>query len=72
MFKGPLSQGVVLIVKSCGTNISANVNSNTTKLSIKTLWLWEYWKVVPDLQSDPRGALGRPHVGPTGIASRLI
>ena len=26
----------------------------------------------PNSQSDPRGALGRPPIGPTGIVSRLI
>ena len=30
---GPLSPGVVLIVKSCGTNFSANVNCMTMKFS---------------------------------------
>ena len=30
---GPLSPGVVLIVKSCGTNILGNVNCITMKFS---------------------------------------
>ena len=61
VFVGPLSPGVVLIVKSCGTNISANVNCIRMKLSTISMWLQDYWKVITNSQSDP-----------TGIVSRLI
>ena len=33
VFASPLSPGVVLIVKSCGTNVSENVNRITIKFS---------------------------------------
>ena len=39
VFAGPLSPGVVLIVKPCGTNISANGNCITMKFSTVSLWL---------------------------------
>ena len=58
MFAGPMSPGAPLIVTSCGTNISANVNCITI-----SLWLYDFLKVVPDLQLDPRGPLlGPPKV----------
>ena len=67
-FAGPLSQGVVLIVKSCVTNISANVDCITMKFSTTSIGPQNYWKIVPNLQSDAHGA----PIGPTSIVSRLI
>ena len=61
---GPLSPGVVLIVKSYGTNILAYVNCIRTKFSTISLWLLDCWKVVPDLKSDPRGPLTGPPFAP--------
>ena len=57
---GPLSPGAALIVKSCDTNFSANIICITVKNFIISLWLWDYLKVVPNLKSEPRGALQRP------------
>jgi len=72
VFVGPLSPGAALLVKSCDTNFSANIICITVKKFTISLWLWDYLKVVPNLKSEPRGALERPLVGPPGIARRLI
>ena len=34
--------------------------------------IWDYWKVVPKIKSEPGGALNRLLVGPPRIARRLI
>ena len=71
VFVGPLSPGAALIVKSFDTNFSANIICITVKNFTISVWLWNYWKVFPNLKSEPRGALERPLVGPPGIARRL-
>ena len=48
---GQLRPGAALIVKSCDTNFSANNICITVKFFTISLWLWDYWKVVPNLKS---------------------
>ena len=52
VFVGPLSPGAALIVKSCDTNFSENIICITVKNVTISLWLWDYWKVVPNLKSE--------------------
>ena len=47
VFAGSLSPGAALIVKSCDTNFSANISRITRKFSTLSLWLQDFWKVVP-------------------------
>ena len=72
VFVGPLSPEAALIVKSCDTIFSANIFCITVEIFTIPLWLWNYWKVVPNWILEPRGALERPLVGLSGIARRLI
>ena len=46
VFVGPLSPGAALIVEYC--DFSANIICITVEIFTTTLWLWVYWKVVPN------------------------
>ena len=48
MFAGPLNTGTALIVKSCGTNISANIRDGALSQTIDRLIFFGIFKMLKE------------------------